>query len=82
MKQFVINLLTALGLGVHGNIRSYKSKIALELFPSYDFEIKELQSNDFTTVIEVNEVTNILEVVFTIQLEHNDKGYITKIDII
>ena len=78
MKQFVINLLNALGLGVHGNVNSYKSKIALELFPLYDFDIKELQSNDSTTVIEV---LDTLDVVFTIQLEHDNKGYITKIDI-
>jgi hypothetical protein len=74
MKQFVINLLTALGLGVHGNIRSYKS-----LFPLYEFDIKELQSNASTTIIEV---VDTLDVVFTIQLEHDDKGYITKIDTI
>ena len=79
MKQFVINLLNALGLGVHGNVNSYKSKIASELFPSYDFDIKELQSNDSTTIVKV---LDTLDVVFTIQLEHNDKGYITKIDII
>lgn len=79
MKQFIINLLTALGLGVHGNVNSYKSKIALELFPLYDFDVKELQSNASTTIIEV---LDILDIVFTIQLEHDDKGYITKIDIL
>ena len=75
MKEFIIDILGILGLGVHGNIQSYKSYTALKLFPKYTFVFKD--SSIENTTIGVQSDIHI----FDIKLTHDDKGYITKIEI-
>jgi len=77
MKEFIINLLNTLGLGVNGNMNNinlFKSKCT---FPYSTFKVVE-QSERRSIVNVIDDATGST---FTLLYEHTEKGRITKVSI-
>ena len=81
MKEFIIDLLCTLGLGVHGKIQSLQTDKTKEIFPNHEFVPRD--TNNGVTYVDVWQRRDVLEdrLAFTLRYEHADNGFVTGIQI-
>ena len=77
MKEFIINLLNTLGLGVNGNMNNIKLFRAKCMCPCSTFNFVEHGERKSV----VNVIDNVTGSTFTLLYEHTANGRITKVSI-
>ena len=77
MKEFIINLLNTIGLGINGNMNNIKSLTSKLMFPCSTFNFVEHGERKSV----VNVIDDATGSTFTILYEHTEKGRITKVTI-
>jgi len=77
MKEFIINLLNTLGLGVNGDINNINLFRSKSMFPNSTFNFVE--NTERKSVINV--VDDVTGSTFTLLYEHTKNGRITKVSI-
>jgi hypothetical protein len=77
MKEFIINLLNTLGLGVNGNIDNINLFRTKRMFPYSTFKVVEHGERKSV----VNVIDDVTGSTFTLLYDHTEKGRITKVSI-
>ena len=75
MRQFIINVLNTLGLGVNSNINNINKFSVKHIFPYSTFNVVE--SGEKRSIVNV--VDDATGSTFTLVYEHTEKGRITNV---
>jgi len=77
MKEFIINLLNTIGLGLNGNMNNINLFRTKRMFPYSTFNVVEHGERKSV----VNVIDDATGSTFTLLYEHTEKGRITKLSI-
>ena len=75
MKEFIINLLNTIGLGINGSMNNIKLFRLKSMFPYSTFKVVEHGERKSI----VNVIDDVTGSTFTLLYEHTEKGRITKV---